>query len=283
MTLIDVVQAFDSFVFDYRVDPLVPALMRMATCLIILSSFLQRLSDTRLFLSRRGVFGDDQYRAEVKRFPQFSVYPILPESLRSPNWMLSIFFGSGLLSLLGVLTPISLVIFLLFAASIQSRTFVIMFSGGDSVSRMLLICLICTDSAAVLSVDSLFRRSVTDSVPGWPIRLLQIYVCCIYFWSAIHKFHCDFWMRGVAVRNAMHSSLWSRGWLLGSVTRPVIYKTLAFATLGFEFFAPFAVWLDDLRVPTVLLGFSLHLGITIFLRIGYFGPLMIVALMSFLA
>lgn len=228
-----------------------------------------------------GLLTVDDYVKHAGLFQRLSVLRYAPQhSLVAPS-ILALFFISGLFAILGLFTQLSILVFLVCTVSIQSRTFVTHFSGADYIARSLLLCLLFANCGAALSMDAtLFSRSEA-MVPGWPIRLIQIYVCVIYLSSAIQKCRCDFWRSGEAMRNVAVSVMWSRRLFLETLCKVWVYKFGTYAVVFFEFLAPFTFWFPELRLATLVVAVLFHLGVLLVMRIGYFSPLMIAAVLSF--
>ena len=111
--------------------------------------------------------------------------------------------------------------------------------------------------------------------------MIQVYVCSIYFWTAIHKLYSRDWLQATAVANALKSPMWSRNPRTGLLRQTWMLRAAAVGTLCFEFFAPLALFAAELSITVMVLGVALHVGIWRGLRIGYFSPLMIAAILSF--
>jgi hypothetical protein len=103
----------------------------------------------------------------------------------------------------------------------------------------------------------------------------------IYFYSATHKLEDSFWLKGTLVRNALFSPTWARRLFLDMFNLPIIYKPLCYGTLLLEYMGPLFLLIPETRIVTMFLFISFHAGITIFTRVGFFGPIMIIADLSF--
>ncbi len=276
-------RAIDGFIFDYQVPAALPALIRIVTCLAILFSFAIRFHDIWQFLQPNGIFCYADFLQTSKKFRQISATNLFPHSKTWAACILLTLYVAGILATVGCATNASIVVFLICVVSVQSRTFVIMFSGGDSVARTLLFFLAFMDSSACLSIDSIWRTEHPAVVSGWGIRVIQLYVCAIYFWSSIHKLSCTNWAQGKAVENAVKSPTWSRNPHSPLLRYPFVLQVTTISTLFFEFLAPIALFINELSAVWMFGGFALHAGVWACLRIGYFSPLMMAALLSFSA
>jgi hypothetical protein len=271
----------DRWFFDYQVSSVHLALMRIGCVATIAGYLFHQRNDLLRFMAPDGPFSETAWNQQTARFPQIALNQWFPNNRKLPQVVFTTMMISGFCSLTGLITQFSLIVFLLCVISIQSRAFLLLFSGGDSVARMVLLCLILSDSGATWSVDAWLRSQSSDLVSGWPMRLLQIYVCTIYWNATRYKIHMPCWTRGHAARDAAMSGLWSRRieqvWFKSDLLSIWASRSVLF----FEATAPFTFWIRELTLPTFFLGVILHAGVWIFLRIGYFGPIMIVALFSF--
>ncbi len=284
MKALEFFHAVDSFIFEYQITNEHAAIMRFVFCMTIMSFFLWTLRDSWEFMQPKGIFSSEDYLKLCRtRFPQISLFNIWPNSTLLPYIVFFGMFFFGLLSAFGVYTSISLWLFLIFLISYQSRTFVILMSGSDSISRIMIASLILMDCGRTYSIDSLFTLKPTSSMviaPG--VRLLQIAISLIYTQSAIEKLRCKFWLEGKSLRNAIYSVMWGRRLGMNVVKIPWIYKPAAIFTVVFQYFAVLGLWLTDIRPFFLLIAFFLHISILVFLKIGPFGPVMAAALFSFL-
>lgn len=283
MNLSQLAGKIDDYFFACEADAHVLAAMRMGTALVLLAYYSVQLRDIYNFSRTDGYFVTKDYQRLTGQFPQCSLFELFPNSRLLPLIVIIGFFVSGIASFLGFCTHFSLGLFLVFTVSIQSRTFVIMFSGADSIARTLLLCLALTESGNALSVDRLLFDMSDQPINGWTIRLLQVYLCFVYFWSAIHKLHCEYWISGQAASNALYSPIWSRRTVLEFAANQGLSRVSSHSVMFFEFFAPVLFFIDETRLPTMVFAMLMHAGIAVFLRIGSFGPIMMVALLSFYA
>src|SRR5687768_12076402 len=125
MTISEAIQMVDRFFFEYRVIPELPALLRIATCGVLLVHFATTFHDTWQFLKPDGLFPTRAFSQASRNFPQFTLTNLFPENKFWAGAVLAAFYLSGISALLGCFTACSLWVFLACAASLQGRTFVI--------------------------------------------------------------------------------------------------------------------------------------------------------------
>ncbi len=105
----------------------------------------------------------------------------------------------------------------------------------------------------------------------WPLRLLQIQLVAIYFYSGVFKLAFPEWRSGNALFYALGNELFGRfdfGWL---AKFPLTVHALTYTTLAFELLLfPLFVWLRPVRLPLLLFGFLFHVCIAASMKIGCF-------------
>jgi hypothetical protein len=192
------------------------------------------------------------------------------------------FFVFGFFSMIGFLTNVSIFLFAVFFISIQSRAFPAFFSGGDVISRVILLGLFLTDCGSRYSIDNMLGISSDKYfVDGLGIRTVQLTILLGYFMTGIHKLKYDCWASGQAILYSIFSGLWGRRINLKILKNKFIYKCLGYSILFLEIFNPILFLIKETKDVALFLSILLHIGIIIFMRIGFFGPIMLIALMFF--
>jgi hypothetical protein len=163
----------------------------------------------------------------------------------------AIFFisiAAGALSLIGLLTNLSLVVFAITSVYLQAY----LYSFGDfhhpeAVMMIALSVLALSPSGRVLSVDAWLRRrtrgdaasmfDVQSEFAGWPIKLIQWFFVLMYL-------------------SAVTSKLWASGldWANGYTLQYLLARD------GFRWGSPLGVWLSQFHV-LILLG---QIGVLLF-------------------
>ena len=192
-------------------------------------------------------------------------------------------------------TIIALLLTVLFHLRIVQTT-----NGGDSVARCGLFYLMLAPAGAVWSLDAwlmrwrLRRRGLAAApspvlIPAWSVRLIQIQLCLMYFFTGLVKVVDDLpillqtgrpgpdadWLNGTAVYWVLNDIELNRvpfAWL-----RPPLWlcQLLSWGTLVFEIGFPFLVLSRRLRPWVLLGGLSFHLGIWAATEVGWFSPMTI--------
>ncbi|MBI3556593.1 MAG: hypothetical protein HY074_10055 [Deltaproteobacteria bacterium] len=107
----------------------------------------------------------------------------------------------------------------------------------------------------------------------WPLKLLQLQLMAIYFYSGVYKIAFPEWRAGSALYFVLGDELFGRfdfAWLAGF---PNLVRAFTYGTLLFELaLFPLLVWVPRLRVFVLVSGVALHLGIAATMKVdGFIG------------
>jgi hypothetical protein len=157
--------------------------------------------------------------------------------------------------------------------------------GEDCLFNGLLLFGIFAPLGNRLSLDFRLNPSLRTQITSqWPVRMMQIWVAGLYFFSWPRKIMGDpAWLEGTAVYYIMSLSEFSRwdvpaGWFWKPWVNLVTYFTL-FVEGGF----PYLVWFRKLRLPMIFLAVSLQLGIAVFMKnISFYSVTMACSVLVFL-
>ena len=272
-----------NFLFNYQIYSEFAAFLRIISVGYLIFCLAWFYKDAWAFSSLDGPFGDKDYKNFSRNiYPQFSLFDYFSNQNFAQKFIFTNFFIFGFLSIVGLFTNISLFLFLIMMISIQSRIFPIIYSAADSIARILITCLFITDCGSQYSIDNILGISSNqDIINGTGIRVLQISICMIYFWSSIYKLRDKYWLNGDTTKNAIASPIWGKRWCLKFWSANLVSKIITCSVLIFEYFAPALFFIKETRNFAIIYAICMHLFITIFMRIGYFGPIMILSIISF--
>lgn len=275
---------FYNFFFNYYVSSEFIGAYRITACAILLIYITTIIKDVLIFCKPDGIYPYEAFkksRLRVDNNLNLFLY------LKFPSSHYCILFGFyffGILSLIGLFTNFSLPIFFILFLSLQSRIHPINSSGGDIISNFILFLLCFMNSGAAFSVDNiLFNKDAPDTVLAWPLRLIQISISFGYLWSALFKIISSDWTLGRAVTNAVFFSPWGKRKFGKILMNQFIARSTSILIVLFQFFAPILFWVQEFRPVAIIFGAALHLMMSFTLRIGYFGPIMILGILSFAA
>ena len=277
-----------NFIFNYEIKASFGAFLRFITSSFIIIFLSWHLRDILNFSHPNKIFSYANYRRFCEdKYPQISLFNIkcFGESILFHKLIFILFFVSGLSSALGLLTNFSIFIFMITFISIQSRVFPCFFSGGDVISRVLLLALLFTDCGAKYSMDyALQISSNAEVINGFFIRVVQLTICLGYITNAIRKLSNPSgyltWIRGEAVKNAFLSGIWGRRLLPEFFKNKYIYRPMTYSVVLYELLSPL-FFVNQTRSIILIFGLVFHMGTIIFMRLGFFGPMMLIALAFF--
>ncbi|HEY8943246.1 MAG TPA: HTTM domain-containing protein [Polyangiaceae bacterium] len=158
-------------------------------------------------------------------------------------------------------------------------------SGDNAVAVacfLFLLAALAGHAQRAVSFDSRFRRARDEAtIPAWPLRLFQVQLVYIYFFSGFHKLASQDWYLGEALFYVLQQRGWSRfdfSWF----THPIPVGLATYGTLLFELVIfPVFVWMRKIRPWVLLAGVAFHLGIGTTMRVFVFGEIMPLLYLSF--
>jgi len=193
---------------------------------------------------------------------------------------LSLFFTVTMT--IGLYSRTSTWIVLAFAASFSVRNHFV-FSGEDCILRNVLFLVAFSRCGDAWSLDRWLAKrrygapvaEFTPLAPAWPLRLLQIQVCLVYFTSGLAKQRGTDWLTGIATLRALLNptvSRWSYDFL---VAQAWLFKSAFFQfaeqiTLYWELLFPFLMLQRHLRNAAVAFGVVAHLSIFVLFQVHFF-------------
>jgi hypothetical protein len=179
---------------------------------------------------------------------------------------------------------------ILFAVSYAHRISPGAFFGLDKTNCMLALYLMLGPCGARYSIDALRKKRRGDTTPvplstsaNLAIRLLQVHLCIIYFFSGLAKYTGENWHAGTAVwwalANQEYQSIdmtWLANW-------PVLVAIASHVTVFWELSYWALVWNRFTRPLVLWMAVFVHAGIALFMGMITFGLAMIFANLAFLS
>lgn len=121
-------------------------------------------------------------------------------------------------------------------------------------------------------------------MPAWGLRLLQVQIVIAYLTTAYDKVLGNDWIDGSAVYHALASETLRRfdppAFLFDS---ELVIRSLTWSTLAIEAALGLLLLWPRTRRFGVLLAIALHVGIQVFLVLGFFAPAMMIGILSFVS
>ena len=266
-------------------DPLPLAVIRIATGLILAWSSVVWLLDADAFFGDRGWLRPDQVWRVNDQPWQWSGYFVAS----SPT-MIRVVAGltlvAAILLTIGLATPLAAVVAFLGLVSAANRAPLNVF-GLDDTLGMLLVPLVIGPSGARLSVDRLLAgpergRGGEPSIRATiALRLLQVHLCVVYFFSGAGKLFGASWWEGTALWGAVANDRYRTLDLRGLAGHPLLVNALTLGTLWWEVGYAALVWPRLTRRLCLAMAVLVHLGIGLAMGMMEFGLAMIAANVAF--
>jgi hypothetical protein len=151
------------------------------------------------------------------------------------------------------------------------------FNSGDLLLRTTAFYLMLAPAVRAFSVESWPRRA------PWPLRLIQIQLTIVYLSSVWAKVRGTRWNDGTATSYVLRLDDLTRFPVPRSVaTSELLANLMTYGTLAIEAAVGILIWNRALRPYVVAAGLGLHLTIDYSIRVGFFGPALLVSYLAFL-
>lgn len=158
------------------------------------------------------------------------------------------------------------------------------------IASHLLVLLALSRSGTVWSVDALLRQrrqgkavtAVPPRVPVWPVRLMQVLFCFVYFGAAITKIQTEAFFSGEQMRYWMLSN-WNYENPVGesmAMWTPLLLVS-AYITIVWEMVFGFLVWRPGTRLIVLAIGAAFHFMTWLALGLYIFPAICISGYLSF--
>ena len=156
--------------------------------------------------------------------------------------------------------------------------------GFDDVLGIMLVPLIIGTAGARLSVDSIFRKkqSVPNTETTIALRLIQVHLCILYFFSGCGKLLGASWWEGTALWGAVANIQYRTIDLTFLAWHPLLINALTLGTLFWEVSYSALIWPRLTRPLVLAMAAFVHLGIGLTMGMMEFGIAMLIANMAFL-
>jgi uncharacterized membrane protein YphA (DoxX/SURF4 family) len=184
----------------------------------------------------------------------------------------------------GLATPVAAWVALVGFLAAVNRTPLTIF-GFDDALGMLLIPLAIGPSGAVLSLDRRLGFATSGDEPSVAaniaLRLLQVHLCVVYFFSGIAKLLGASWWEGTALWGAAANSRYRTLDLTWLARHPLLVNLLTLTAVYWEVSYPAIVWPRLTRRLAIAMGIFVHLGIGLAMGMKEFALAMIAANLAF--
>jgi len=276
-------EAWNTFWFT-PADPLPLAVVRICTGLLLTWSCLVWLLDPDAFFGDRGWLAPtDVWRMNDQPW-QWSWF-FVGTGPNTARVLAGIALVAAVLLTVGLATPLAAIVSLLALVSAANRAPLSTF-GLDDTLGMLLIGLAVGPSGARLSLDERLLGAGQGS--GAPsvhanvaLRILQVHLCVVYFFSGCGKLFGASWWEGTAIWGAAANVQYRTLDLTWLAWHPLVINVLTLVTLFWEVGYVALVWPRLTRRVFLATAVMVHLGIGLAMGMMEFGLAMITANLAF--
>lgn len=263
-------------------DPLPLAVVRICTGLLLTWSCIVWLHDPDAFFGPGGWLPAHEVWRMNDQPWQWSWY-FAASSPNAVRVLGGITLAAAVLLTLGLATRLSAVVALAGFVSAANRAPLNVF-GFDDTLGLLLIPLVIGPAGACLSVDrrlGLAGQEGPSVAAAVALRLLQVQLCVVYFFSGCGKMFGASWWEGTALWGAVANGQYRTLDLTGLARHPLVTNALTLGTLFWEVAYPAIVWPRLTRRLALGLAVAVHLGIGLAMGMLEFGLAMITANLAF--
>ena len=263
-------------------DPLPLAVIRIATGLLLAWSMAVWLLDVDAFFGAGGWQQPHNVWRSNDQPWQWSWY-FAAASPTGARVLCGITLIAAVLLTIGLATPLAAIMALAGLVSAVNRAPLNVF-GLDDTLGLLLVPLVIGPAGARLSVDSLLfaGRGAAPSVrAAIALRLLQVQLCIVYFFSGCGKLLGASWWEGMALWGAAANVQYRTLDLTRLARHPLLTNAITLATLFWEVAYAALVWPRLTRPLVLAMAVAVHLGIGLAMGMMEFGLAMMVANLAF--
>ena len=133
-------------------------------------------------------------------------------------------------------------------------------------------CLVFMRSDRWLSVRNPWKMpNETGAVPGWPLRVAQLYYAGLYFTAGVAKLPDPAWLSGTAFSNVLQNPLLTRFDFMWTAHYPRAMRAIGQFIVAWELAMPFFLIPRRTRLWAVGSALVFHVGLDWVLRVGWFG------------
>jgi uncharacterized membrane protein YphA (DoxX/SURF4 family) len=206
--------------------------------------------------------------------------------IESSAWfVLVLYIFTSFCIMIGLKTRLSTIVCFILLVSLQNRNYSIL-NSGDTLMRCMLFLMMFAPAHVKYSLDSFLRRkqgiTYSSEISILTIRLMQLQFSLVYLATTLFKLKGYDWVDGTAVYYTSRLINFQRIVLPIVFDYPFLIKFATWSALFIEFAMGTLVWFKELRIPVLLAGLLLHLGIEVSMSIGFFEWVMIGGYVLFL-
>lgn len=281
MTTDQIIQKWNQFWFEPQ-SPVPMAVVRILFGLIFFQYALLLLPDLHHIFGTNSMVSVEMAKT-YSGSQRIGLLEFSPQNDLSLDILFGIFIIATISLTVGFVTKPSAVLVYLGLLTLDVRNPYV-FGAPDMVLKTLSFLLIFSHCDKALSIDRLLKRESGPPAPvsPWAQRLIQVFICFVY-WSAFsRKIIGQDWINGTAVYYVAHfleEQRFAPSWIFDNL---VICKILTWSTMLIELAMFTLIWIDEFRIPVIIMGMIFHLIMDITLILPLFQLTMIAALVCFI-
>jgi hypothetical protein len=260
------------------------AAIRIGFALLVLVNLGVLGLDLNLWLGPSGVMPLDASRTVIDD-SSHTIFELLPDT----NSVIGICYGLAILHsfalLVGWFPRLQAFAVFFWLMAFQHRHMMI-FDGEDQMFRLMAFFLAFVPTHHHWSVHTMWRGEHGPvSGPAWGLRFIQIQLTLVYFSAGVAKLRGDLWLDGTAIYYVTHlDDAFGRFPFPYAIFESMaVIKTLTWMTIVLELALPVALWVPRTRMIAVVIAAIFHIGLDYTMNLNLFHPLMLVALLAFVA
>lgn len=246
---------------------------------LLVQLFWEYLPNLEYFFGPHGVAPAGMQDRSQTSYWYWSLLIFHTDDMTSIYTAWAIWVGVALLFTIGYWTRLMNVAVWFMTMCFTARNFLLL-DGGDDTLQIAIFLLMLSPSGKALSVDAwLRRRRGGEKGPvyteAWPLRLIQIQLCVIYFTTGLVKLKGTGWFQGTwwdgtSIHYALNYCTWNR-WSYAMLPVPFwITAPMTWLSVWWETLFPLLVLWRRTRKWALIFGLLFHIGICVTLSIGWF-------------
>jgi hypothetical protein len=280
------VKRLNNFLFNYNFyKPFV--FLRIAVALFSILIFISTASDMQNLIGLNGLTGREITEATIStRFiPRISwlIDPLMKEGFtdeKSIVIIMWIYATAMIFMLAGLFTRVSVFIVWIIQLMICNSNQYFFSYGADTFTNIALLYCLIMPANQFWSLDNLlFKKEKKKFDPVYEsffIRMLQTYLCVVYFFEGFFKIILLKWVTGDSMWISLMIPRFNIINFSFMAYHPFITKLTGWIIVALEFFYPVMMYFTRTRKPWLVLVILMHVCIGIFMKLPFFGIMMII-------
>ena len=278
----DFIDCWNNLFFDQINYPSL-GIFRILIGIICLFKLFLLLSNRYEYFGAKGNYPYNSWKNYYEKNYYFSIFHYLKPNDFSVDIVFFLGIVFSLFLILGFCTEISCFVTYLLWLSLHHRN-VYMFNSGDCLLRIMLLLLIFSGCGYYISFDNVIhhRKQLDLCISPWIVRLMQIILLNVYFQSVYSKLHySEVWIKGTGAYYSLNNKSVNR-YDLSLFLNKYVFIFLNYNILIAESIIVLGLIFKETSTICVFILIIIHVLFEIFLRLNFFGIIMVSCLILFL-